>query len=168
MKPKKTITLPYIPGISEKLGWICNSYKIRAVYNSKETLGRSLRNVKPERPKESTKNIVYQIPCKDCDGCYIGESCRRLGKRIEEHKKAIQTYDEANGVAKHAWKNSHRPNWEEVRILDRESNWHKRKIKEALHMKLNKNAFSEPSTMPSNTWLALLRKSTLSNTKGAI
>ena len=168
MKPKKTITLPYIPGISEKLGRICSSYKIRAVYSSKETLGRSLRNVKPERPKESTKNIVYQIPCKDCDGCYIGESCRRLGIRIEEHKKAVQTYDEANGVAKHAWENSHRPNWEEVKILDRESNWHKRKIKEALHMKLNNNAFSEPSTLPSNIWLPLLRKSTLSNTKGAI
>jgi hypothetical protein len=166
-KPKKTVTLPYIPGISEKLGRICSSYNIRAVYSSKETLGRSLRNVKPERPKEMTKNIVYQIPCMDCDRCYIGESCRKLGIRVDEHKKAVRTCDEANGVAKHAWENSHRPNWDEVSILDRESNWHKRKIKEALHMKLNRKAFSEPSANPSSIWLPLLRKPTLGNTKGA-
>ena len=71
--------------------------------------------------------------------------------------KAVKTYDENNGVAKHAWENSHRPNWKEVRILDREPNWHKRKIKEALYMKLNTKAFSEPSSKPSNIWLPLLR-----------
>ena len=97
----------------------------------------------------------------DYDGCYIGESCRRLGKRIDEHKKAVKTYDQSNGVAKHAWENSHRPNWDEVRILDRETHWYKRKIKEALHMQLNKKAFSEPSAKPSNIWLPLLRKSTI-------
>src|SRR5579859_3284631 len=156
-KPKKTVTLPYIPGISEKLGRICGTYNIRTVYSSKETLGKSLRKVKPTRPKETTKNVVYQIPCKGCDGSYIGESCRCLSKRLDEHKKAVKAYDQSNGVARHAWEHSHHPNWEEVRILDRESHWHKRKIKEALHMKLNRNAFSEPSTNTSNTWLPLLR-----------
>jgi hypothetical protein len=157
-KPKKTITLPYIPGVSEKLGRICSSHKIRAVYSSKETLGKSLRNVKPQRPRDTTKNVVYQIPCKGCDGSYIGESCRGLCKRIEEHKKAVKTYDQANGVARHAWENAHHPNWDEVKILDREPNWHKRKIKEALYMKLHANTFSEPSAKPSITWLPLLRK----------
>jgi hypothetical protein len=157
-KPKKTVTLPYIPGISEKLGRICSTYNIRAVYSSKETLGKSLRKVKPQRPRETTKNVVYQIPCRGCDGSYIGESCRCLAKRVDEHKKAVKTYDQANGVARHAWEHSHHPNWEDVKILDRESNWHKRKIKEALYMRLTTNAFSEPSARPSNTWLPLLRK----------
>src|SRR5262249_37197834 len=102
-KPKRTVSIPYIPGVSEKLGRICSSHRIRAVYSCKETLGRSLRNVKPTRPRDTNKNIVYQIPCKDCDGCYIGETCRRLGKRVEEHQRAVKTYDQANGVAKHAW-----------------------------------------------------------------
>jgi hypothetical protein len=156
-KPKKTVSLPYIPGISEKLGRICSNYNIRAVYNSKETLGKSLRKVKPSRPRETEKNVVYQIPCKDCEGSYIGESCRCLAKRVEEHKKAVKTYDQANGVARHAWEHSHQPNWDEVKILDKESHWHKRKIKEALYMRLNTKAFSEPSARPSSTWLPLLR-----------
>ena len=164
---KKTVTLPYIPGISEKLGRICRTFKIRAVYTSKDTLCRSLRNLKPERPKDATKNVVYQIPCKGCDGCYIGETCRKLSKRVEEHKKAVKGCDESNGVAKHAWEHSHHPNWDAVKILDKESNWHRRKIKEALHMKLHPKAFSEPSARPSSTWLPLLTSS-IGSTKGTI
>jgi hypothetical protein len=156
-KPLKTITLPYIPGISEKLGRICSAHKIRAVHSSKETLGKSLRKVKPIRPMESTKNIIYEIPCKECEGSYIGESLRQLGKRVEEHKKAVQTCDQNNGIAKHSWEKSHQMAWTDVKILDKEANWHKRKIKEALYMRLNKKAFSEPSANTSSIWLPLLK-----------
>lgn len=48
------------------------------------------------------KEVVYQIPCQDCDSVYIGETGRSLGKRRGEHKYAVKTGDWKNGVAVHA------------------------------------------------------------------
>ena len=32
------------------------------------------------------KNVIYKIPCSDCDAYYIGQTCRPLLKRIKEHE----------------------------------------------------------------------------------
>ena len=33
-------------------------------------------------------DCVYQIPCKTCNMCYIGETGRTFGTRLEEYKKS--------------------------------------------------------------------------------
>ena len=59
--------------------------------------------VKPHRyliqilvhPKEKVEdkhktNCVYQIRCKTCNMCYIGETGRTFGTRLDEHKKKLK------------------------------------------------------------------------------
>jgi len=41
--------------------------------------------------KFSNKNAVYKIPCKDCDASYVGQTGRKLGTRISEHRKYIKS-----------------------------------------------------------------------------
>ena len=36
------------------------------------------------------------------------------GRRVTEHKYAVKTGDQKNGVAVHAWNEGHRVNWEGV------------------------------------------------------
>ena len=155
--PTQTVCLPYIPGTSEKLGRICKEFKIRTVYRSSDTLGRRLTKVKPRTDMGKKKNVIYEIPC-ECGESYIGETLRPLETRIAEHKRCCREGNSSSGVAEHMWSKQHDIKWANVRILDSETGWTKRKIKEAMYMKLQGNVFSQPSKQPSETWLPLLRK----------
>ena len=156
-RPLQTLCLPYIPGTSEKLGRICKEFKIRTVYRSSDTLGRRLTKVKPRTDMGKKKNVIYKIPC-ECGDSYIGETLRPLDARIAEHKRCCREGNSSSGVAEHMWSKQHNIKWDDIKILDNESGWTKRKIKEALYMKLQGNVFSQPSKQPSETWLPLLKK----------
>ena len=73
------------------------------------------------------KDVVYTIPCQDCDSQYIGGAGRALGRRLTEHKYAVKTADRKNGVAVHAWNEGHRVNWEGIEVLECEQNYWKRR-----------------------------------------
>ena len=49
-------------------------------------------------PRHKKKSIVYQVPCKDCDSVYTGES--KLKVWLAEHKCAV-TESDPNGTAVH-------------------------------------------------------------------
>ena len=66
---------------------------------------------------EKKKRIVYQVPCKDCDGVYTGESKGTLKVRLTEHKCAVVGSDVNNGIAVHVSKNEHSVDWGNVRVL---------------------------------------------------
>ena len=46
---------------------------------------------KPKDPvtKEQRTDVIYSIPCNDCDNEYIGHTKREFGTRLKEHQKAI-------------------------------------------------------------------------------
>ena len=41
---------------------------------------------------------MYQVPCKDCNRTYIGETKRTLKVRFEEHKQEVRRGDPNNGI----------------------------------------------------------------------
>jgi len=61
------------------------------------TLSRTIRN-ELVHPKEKVQfkevsECIYQIPCKNCDKVYVGETGRNLGVRVGEHKKEVEAKD---------------------------------------------------------------------------
>ena len=52
--------------------------------------------VKQKTPMEK-RNVVYEVPCRDCQLTYIGETRRTMEKRMTEHKYAVKTGDPKNG-----------------------------------------------------------------------
>ena len=76
---------------------------MRAVFKSNGTLRQQLTKVKSPVPEMRKKDVVYTISCQDCDSQYIGETGRALGRRVTEHKYAVKTGDQKNGVAVHAY-----------------------------------------------------------------
>ena len=154
---KYTTTVPYVPGLTEKLSRVCSKYDIRVASSSTTTIGKMTRKVKEPIPKEKWKDVIYKIPCHECAEVYIGETQRPLKARIKEHKTCCARSNMENGVAEHSVSKVHAINFEGVEVLDRESGWHRRKIKEALHMKIHKHTFSQPSATPSLTWLPAIR-----------
>ena len=59
---------------SENIQNVCRKMGIRTVFKSRGTLRQLLMNVKTPIPEMNRKEIVYQIPCQDCDSVYIGET----------------------------------------------------------------------------------------------
>ncbi len=62
--------------------------------------------VKKKRVNKKLRVYLYQIPCLDCNKCYIGETGRTLNNRIMKHYYAIKSMNVYNVIAKH-WKTGH-------------------------------------------------------------
>ena len=76
--------LPYVAGDSERA---CRDYNIRVVLRSGTILLSMLTKVKDPLPVEKQVNVMYEVPC-FVEKSYIGETKRRLGTRLKEHKEA--------------------------------------------------------------------------------
>ena len=101
-EPLKTLHLPYVRGLSEKIEktcgplWTCG---VKAILKPQSTLKRQFVRVKQKMPKEKKKEVVYQVPCEDCPKVYIGETKITLKMKISEHKQAVKKGDENNKIA---------------------------------------------------------------------
>ena len=58
---------------------------------------------------------MYEVPCKEYDKCYIGETKRTLKVRLGEHKQVVKRGDPKNGIAVHAHESNHTIDWDEAR-----------------------------------------------------
>ena len=135
-QPRATISLPYIHGVSDALKRILEPFRIRTVMKPYRTLKQRLVHPKDVVPKMERSNVVYCIPCADCPASYVGETKRRLGKRMDEHRRAVQKAEfEVSALAEHAWKSDHRVDWEQITVLDYSTDWHKRLTLEACHIR---------------------------------
>ena len=81
----------------------------------------TLSNPKDKIEKGKQNNIVYKIPCSDCNAVYIGESKIYFDQRSKEHVRAVKNGDvDKNEIADHSWKLDHKFDWENKIIIDRE------------------------------------------------
>ena len=107
LEKSKVLFLPYIRNTSEEIERECKKLGVKVVVSSSGTLQQTLIKVKTPREDMKKKDVVYEVPCKDCDTNYIGETGRDLHNRIVEHKAAIRREDDKNGIAVHANGHSH-------------------------------------------------------------
>jgi len=46
---------------------------------------------KDKQDKEDIPECVYKVPCANCDKTYVGETGRKLGIRLHEHKIEVES-----------------------------------------------------------------------------
>ena len=86
---------------------------------------------------------MYQIKFKDCDKIYIGETKRNVGTRINEHSSYVKKKKDTV-ITNHISENKttsnkyHEFDFDNFKIIDRETNETKRKISEMLLIKNTK------------------------------
>ena len=151
-KPKATVCLPYIKGVSEPLKRVLDRLEIRTVLRPHRTLKQTLVHPKGAIPNMQKSSVVYCIPCAECPATYVGETKRKLCKRVDEHRRAVRMADfNSSALAEHAWSAGHNVDWSEVTILDQHENLHMRLSLEACHIRkqplpLNRDKGSLPPT----------------------
>lgn len=101
--------------------------------------------------------MVYEVPCRDCNSVYVGETGRSLEMRLREHKYAVKTGDTKNGIAVHAWTKEHQVNWDAAKVRVREQQLTRRKAMESLLIRQHANSSNLDKGMNlSQIWKPLL------------
>jgi len=135
-------SLTYVPQLSEKI-----SKKIRRVNPEIKIAPKpshQLRNhyskLKDSTKKEDKCNIIYKVKCQeDCGKEYIGQTCRKLKERLNEHKSYINKKSPLSGLAAHAIETNHIFNFDDTSIIGTENHRKKRETKETIKIYENKN-----------------------------
>ena len=91
-----------------------------------------LPKLKGTDENRKNKNLVYSIPCKDCDTVYIGETGRMKETRINEHRSKIRTLASDSKIVEHILKYKHNFDFSSTKTLALENDWRKRIIKESI------------------------------------
>ena len=117
-----------------------------------------MRSVKDNIDQQQLKG-VYTIDC-SCGKSYIGEIGRSLKIRLKEHVVDIKNgRSRTSALAKHSSKTKHHVCLEDAKVIAREDNYHKRKIKEAIEiMKFPQNLNNGNGSEISGNWLPLIRQ----------
>ncbi len=149
----------HIKGISEKIERICSPLNVKVNFQSLTTLRKLLVHVKQAIPMEKKKGVVYSIPCMNCNSVYVGETGRNLEKQLKEHQYAVNRMDNENGISVHAWKKSHRVNWDESRVLKMIPNYFHRRLTEALIIQSSNTTSNLDKGLELNsTWTPFLQE----------
>ncbi|XP_072019409.1 uncharacterized protein [Amphiura filiformis] len=141
-KSKGLVVVPYVEGVSERISRVFKTYNIATAMKPHCTLRNLLVHPKDKREPHNSTDVIYSIPCKNCNSAYIGETGRKFGKRLDEHKteaekigdniktratrKASQSVIHKSAITDHVVENNHVINWDEAKIVGKESNRYKR------------------------------------------
>ena len=128
----RPVGLPYIKGTSEKLQRLFNQQGVTIYHKPLNTIRSMLVRPKDPVPKENQCGLIYKITCDDCNHNYIGETARPLGVRFKEHTSRQNTN---SPLKDHLMECGHTCTLESAKILDKEENWFRRRVKEALHIR---------------------------------
>ena len=125
-KIKGSITLPYIGNISNTISRIIRKAGVQVHLRPYNTIRGHLVHPKDKITKGDKAGVVYHIKCSDCESHYIGETERKLKKRIHEHHRS------GSPVGQHHQETSHSFSEKEVEVLHQEPNWFRRGVAEAI------------------------------------
>ena len=131
---KKRHSIPYVRGASERIGAILREVGIETAMRPVRTLRSLLVRKRPVKPK--MLGSVYLLKCSDCHWKYVGETGREVEERRKEHRRAWRELDVSRSeVARHAAETGHRIDFEGLEVVEREANWRRRVVKEAMWTK---------------------------------
>ena len=135
---KGSVVIPYVQGVSETIARVYQSKGIRTHYKPVNSIRQQLVAPKDKIKTVDKSGVVYQLNCQECPAAYVGESERALRTRVGEHKRPSNT---TSPVAQHAKQSKHRIDWSNVKVLDQDSNYFSRGVREAI------NIYRHPSSL---------------------
>ena len=134
----KHISLPYVPGLSEKLGKVLRENdRIVAPKPTFKMKNLVFSKLKDPIPKMKQKNVVYSVPCGAGDNkTYIGQTGRCLDVRLTEHKNDTKKREARTGLSLHTQTEGHMFDFNNTKILERIENKESRVTAEMFHIKV--------------------------------
>ena len=156
-KPRTTLTLPYIAGLSEAVRRILAPLEIKVAFRPQSTLRSLLVHPKDPVPMDQRKGVVYSVPCDGCSKVYIGQTGRSLKHWLAEHRRALKNGDvAASALAEHTLATGHLVDLTKSEVIDCHPYATTRCLLESWHIQRNPDALNrEKGTLP-EVYTALL------------
>lgn len=130
---QKFFKVPFHRALAPKINWLFkNSNQKPAFYNTK-TNKSFFGRVKDKTPTLRQSELVYELSCQ-CDKKYIGQTKQSLKSRLQQHKADIKNSSLNTGLSSHATNTKHVIDFENVKILEKQSNLQKRLFLEFAHI----------------------------------
>jgi len=156
---------------------ILKSHSIATANRPHRTLRNFVVYPKDKVKDEEKTELIYRVPCKNCCSSCIGETGRKFGLRIKEHKKEVDSFTAGTqtrvsraressvthkpAIADHVVEEKHVIDWDKAKVVDRETQRQTRWIKEAFWIRktpmcMNRDA---ESYQLSHTWNQVISRS---------
>ena len=105
-----------------------NEVGVKVAMKPIRTIGQYLPSPKHPITTDEITCVVHEVPCKDCDFVYVGQTKRDLNSKLKEHQRAIkqQKPPENSASCEHVILLDHVIDWAYSRILKTKSNFSKR------------------------------------------
>ena len=132
------MVISYVQNVSETVARVFQSKGIHTHYKPINSIRQQLVAPKDRTKMEHKSGTVYHIMCDDCPAAYVGESERTLKTRLAEHRRPSSS---SSPVVQHTKHTKHTINWNNVKVLDQDSNWFNRVVREAI------NIYRHPSSL---------------------
>ena len=139
----KTITLPYIAGVTKKISKILNKHKIQVRFSTVHKIRDLIPSVKDVVPDLQYPG-VYKLSC-ICGDCYIGETKRHVSDRVREHKSDLKHgRTDSSAVADHCYNSvgSQEIVFSETKVLCKPPGYHQRFVHEAIQIYKHRHNFN--------------------------
>ena len=132
-RSRGNLSIPYVQGVTEAISRRFRKHGIITHARAHDTIRRKLPTPKDKDPLSDQAGVVYHIKCQDCDSDYIGETDRKLHKRVADHTRANNT----GAVQAHLAPTGHSLS-DEQRVLARDHRWFQRGVRESIHIRTRK------------------------------
>ena len=168
------VTLPYVRGVTEPVQRILKHHDIASAVRPHRNLREIFVHPKDKVEDKHKTDCVYQIPCKTCNICYIGETGITFGTRLEEHIKEVEivtsrrftrgarecstNVEHKSAITDFADRHNCVIDWEGAKVVDKETNRCVRWIKEAIWIRKTEPTMNrdEGGYILSQVWDSLL------------
>ena len=139
---KRYISLPWIPGLSQKLKKAYKRANCNITFKSPRNLESILTSKnKPEMPKNNQPGVYFVAT--DCRKAYTGETKKQIRTRNREHEKAIFKGDRSDALAEHQNICGCKVDTDNTKTIAVEPTWYRRKVREALEIRRLKTGPNE-------------------------
>lgn len=112
---------------------ILKKHNLKVAYTTCNNNSKNFTKLKSRDSMTSTWNVIYSIPCSDCDKNYVRTTSQVFKYRLTKHIRDTRLKSYNTTLAIHAFENRHKFNSDKAKILDIEK-LNKRLISERLHI----------------------------------
>ena len=131
---KNLLVLPFNENFNNITGLLRN-LNVNVAFSNNNVLKNKLIKNSPV----NSAGCVYNIPCKQCDMVYIGQTGKDLSVRIKQHKYSVRTGQESNALFVHMRDKNHPIDWEKASKIANSKLTVDRNIIESSLIKQNSN-----------------------------
>ena len=160
-KPEGWAFLPYVRGTTDKISKILRQHNIKTIFDTDTKIERYLSSIKDKIHLDGKG--IYEIPCKDCTGVYIGETGRRISNRVIEHRNCLRRDEKTSALVQHERKHSHQVDLQEAKVIAPVSNHRQRIIREAIEIEKRPHNFNkrDDSLRLPSAWKPIVERCTV-------